>query len=167
MNTYKLSEALEKEFNRQITLEYDSAYIYRGMEVFFQDMGAKGITNFFHVQTNEEVEHAEDFTQFVLDVGGSVELGELNKPATEYNSLLEVFEAALEHEKKVTESIRSILELAIEEKNYAAENFLRKYVDEQVEEEDTFVGLVNLLKWIGDDKAALLQFDHNLGKREE
>lgn len=167
MSTYKLSERLEKAFNDQIQLEYDSAYIYRGMEVFFQDMGAKGITNFFNVQTKEEVEHAEDFTQFVLDVGGHVELEALNKPSTEYDSFLDVFETALEHEKKVTESIRGILEIALEEKNYAAENFLRKYVDEQVEEEDTFQGLVDLLKWIGDDKAALLQFDHKLAKREE
>ena len=78
---------------------------------------------------------------------------------------LEVFEAALAHEKVVTESIRGILEIAIEEKNYAAENFLRKYVDEQVEEEDTFTGLVDQLKWIGDDVAALLQFDKQLAGR--
>ncbi len=165
MNTYKLSDKLEKALNNQVTLEYDSAFIYRGMEIFFQDMGAKGTTHFFNQQTKEEVEHAEDFTQFILDVGGKIDIGGLNKPATEYKSFLEVFEAALAHEKVVTESIRGILEIAIEEKNYAAENFLRKYVDEQVEEEDTFTGLVDQLKWIGDDVAALLQFDKQLAGR--
>lgn len=162
-----LSDRLLKALNEQVTLEYDSAFIYRGIEVFFQDMGTTGFTNFFNKQAKEEVEHAEEFTEFILSVGGKVELGGLNSPKTEYGSILEAYEVALKHEKVVTESIKDILKIAIEEENFAAENFLRTFVDEQVEEEDTFQGLVDYLKWIGDDKAALIQFDKLMLEREE
>lgn len=162
-----LSDKLLKALNEQVTLEYDSAFIYRGMEVFFQDMGTKGFTNFFNKQAKEEVEHAEEFTEFILSVGGKVEIGGLNSPSTEYGSILEVYEAALKHEKVVTASITEILKIAIEEENFAAENFLRTFIDEQVEEEDTFQGLVDYLKWIGDDKSALIQFDKQMLEREE
>ncbi len=162
-----LSDKLLKALNEQVTLEYDSAFIYRGMEVFFQDMGTKGFTNFFNKQAKEEVEHAEEFTEFILSVGGKVEIGGLNSPATEYSSILEVYEKALAHEKVVTASITEILKIAIEEENFAAENFLRTFIDEQVEEEDTFQGLVDYLKWIGDDKAALIQFDKQMLERAE
>jgi ferritin len=162
-----LSDKLLKALNDQVTLEYDSAFIYRGMEVFFQDMGTTGFTNFFNKQAKEEVEHAEEFTEFILSVGGKVEIGGLNSPSTEYGSILEVYEAALKHEKVVTASITEILKIAIEEENFAAENFLRTFIDEQVEEEDTFQGLVDYLKWIGDDKSALIQFDKQMLEREE
>lgn len=162
-----LSDKLLKALNEQVTLEYDSAFIYRGMEVFFQDMGTTGFTNFFNKQAKEEVEHAEEFTEFILSVGGKVEIGGLNSPSTEYGSILEVYEAALKHEKVVTASITEILKIAIEEENFAAENFLRTFIDEQVEEEDTFQGLVDYLKWIGDDKSALIQFDKQMLEREE
>ena len=162
-----LSDRLLKALNEQVTLEYDSAFIYRGIEVFFQDMGTTGFTNFFNKQAKEEVEHAEEFTEFILSVGGKVEIGGLNAPKTEYGSILEAYEVALEHEKLVTESITNILKIAIEEENFAAENFLRTFVDEQVEEEDTFQGLVDYLKWIGEDKSALIQFDKQMLDREE
>ena len=65
----------------------------------------------------------------------------------------------------ITESIEDILKIAIKDEHFAAENFLRKFIDEQVEEEDNFRGLIDLVKFAGDDKAALLKIDSILGER--
>ncbi|MFB0972351.1 MAG: ferritin [Neofamilia sp.] len=162
----KLSEKLNEEFNRQIQMEYESAYKYNGMRLYFKSLGIPGATHWMTLQTHEEISHAEDFISFVLDVDGEIEAQGLAEQPTEYKSILDVFEQGLEHEKEISASIISILDLAIEEKNYAAENFLRTYVDEQVEEEDHFRGVIDMVKMAGDDPAALFKVDGILGKRE-
>ncbi|WP_054252859.1 ferritin [Neofamilia massiliensis] len=166
MKELKLSKKLEKALNEQITLELQSAYIYNGMRLYFKSLGMPGATNWMTFQTREEEHHAEDFIDFILDMDGDVELGDLKKVTTKYDSILDVFEKGLAHEKEISASILSILDLAIEEKNYAAENFLRHYVDEQIEEEDHFRGYVDLVKMAGDNEAALFKVDSILGKRD-
>lgn len=160
----KLSDKLLKAFNDQIQKEYDSAYIYKGMEMYFADLGIDGFRHFFKKQAEEEVEHAEKFEKFIWEVDGKVELGALSKPNQKFDSIVDVFKKGLEHEKFVSQSIRDLLAIAIEEKHYAAENFLRGFVDEQVEEEDNFRGIVNILEFAGDDKAAIFKINSILGE---
>lgn len=166
MKELKLSKELEKALNEQIRLELESSYIYNGMRLYFKSLGLPGATSWMTFQAKEEQHHAEDFIDFILDMDGEVELGQLSKVTTKYDSILDVFEKGLAHEKVISASILNILEMAIEEKNYAAENFLRSYVDEQLEEEDHFRGYVDLIKMAGDNEAALFNVDSILGKRD-
>jgi ferritin len=54
---------------------------------------------------------------------------------------------------------------AIEEQDFATENFFRIFVNEQVEEEALFGSIVDKMKMAGD--AGLLFMDAQLGKRKE
>ena len=81
-----------------------------------------------------------------------------------WGSVLEVFEHSLSQEKMVSKMIDKIVLHAIEEQDYATENFFRVFVDEQVEEEDLFGGIVDKLKATGE--AGLLYLDKELGKRK-
>jgi len=56
--------------------------------------------------------------------------------------------------------------MAIADKDYAAQEFLNWFVAEQVEEEDSTLKIVQLLKRIGDHGQALIMVDRELGKRE-
>lgn len=160
------SQKMIQALNDQIQKELESSYIYLQMEIYFAEMGIHGFRHFFGKQVAEEKEHAEDFMRYVIDINESVKLQAIAQPNAEFSSILDVFEKALDHEKFISKSIREILELAIEEKDYASENFLRKYVDEQVEEEATFQGYVDLLKFIKDDAAALMRLDSALAQRQ-
>ena len=166
MKELKLSKKLEKALNEQIRLELESSYIYNGMRLYFKSLGVPGATNWMTWQVKEEQHHAEDFIDFVLDMDGELELGQLNEQTTKYDSMLDVFEKGLAHEKEISASILKLLDLAIEEKNYAAENFLRHYVDEQVEEEDHFRGIIDMVKMAGNNEAALFKVDSILAKRD-
>lgn len=162
----KLSEELLKGLNEQIRLETESAYKYNGMRLYFKDLGSPGATHWLKLQAHEELSHAEDFIDLILDLDGELEpLGALEEQPVEYDSFLDVFEKGLEHEKLISASILNLLEIAIKDKNYAAENFLRKYVDEQVEEEDTFRSVIDIIKLADDDKAALFKVDSILSER--
>lgn len=57
------------------------------------------------------------------------------------------------------------MDLATEEKNYAAVNFLNWFINEQVEEESTTEGIIKSLNLIGNDGNGLYQIDKELGAR--
>lgn len=162
----KLSERLEAKLNEQVTLEYEAAWIYNAMRIYLDDLGTPGATQWMTAQAREELGHAQDFINIILDHQGSVKLGSLEAPRSDYDGFLSVWEAGLEHEKSITKSITEALEIAIEDKNYAAENFLRTYVDEQLEEESNFIGVIDLIKMAGEDKQAIFEVDQILGQRQ-
>lgn len=162
----KLSQKLQDALNEQIRMEIQSSQIYNGMRIYLKEFGAHGAIKWMTIQAHEELEHAEAFINFVQEMDGHVELGGLEPVETVYGSPLAVWEAGLAHEKEISSSILNLLKLADEEGNYAAQNFLRKFVDEQVEEEDHFRGIVDLWKLAGDSPEAILKVDGILGKRE-
>ncbi len=59
----------------------------------------------------------------------------MDAPKKIWKSILDMFQDALAHEKKVTAWIYGLNTLAIEEKDYATQSMLRWFIDEQVEEE--------------------------------
>ena len=72
----------------------------------------------------------------------------LEAPNTEFKDLLDVAKQALAHEKEVTKRIHEIAKAAREEGDERVISFIRWYVDEQIEEEDTFNKLITRLERI-------------------
>lgn len=161
----KLSKRLLNALNDQINKELQSAQIYNGMRIYLKKLGAYGALKWMEKQVHEELEHADDFINFVQAMDEQVILSNLEGVKTEYESPLAVWEAGLLHEKTISSSIMEILKIAIEEENYPVQNFLRKYVDEQVEEEDNFRGIIDLWKFAGNSPEAIFKVDGILGKR--
>jgi ferritin len=85
---------------------------------------------------------------------------------TEWDSPLAVFENAFEHERKVSKMIDDLVDLAVKEKDHAANSFLQWFVDEQVEEESSADAIVQQLKLIGDSGHGLYMLDQELGTRQ-
>ncbi|MFN3384515.1 MAG: ferritin [Archaeoglobaceae archaeon] len=160
-----LSEKVVKALNAQLNREIYSAYLYLSMSAYFDSLGLKGFANWMKVQWQEELMHAMKFFDYIANRGGRVELYEIEAPPKEWRSPLEVFEFALEHEKSVTKRISELVNLAIEEKDHATFNMLQWFVNEQVEEEQSFGEIAAKLKLAGDDTRALLFLDSELGKR--
>jgi ferritin len=94
-----------------------------------------------------------------------VQLRAIEKPMAEFESPLAVMQAALAHEQKVTESINNLYELAVTERDYAAQVMLQWFVTEQVEEEASAGAIVDQLTLAGDSGSALLMLDAKLGQR--
>ncbi len=162
----KLSKELNDILVEQVRRELESAQVYNGMRIYFKDANYPGAEQWMTVQIFEEVLHAEDFINFIQEIGGELpSIGAIAETKCEYDSMLDVFEHGLEHEFYISDSIKACLEQAIEDKNYAAENFLRGYIDEQLEEEDHFRTQVETLREIGDNKSALYKYDEYLGTR--
>ncbi|HBC97310.1 MAG TPA: ferritin [Clostridium sp.] len=160
-----LSKRLERAINDQINFEYYSANIYLAMEAYFAKQNLNGFVNFFKVQIQEENFHASKFFDYLNQVGANITIKGFPDPKNDYKSPLEVFEAALKHEQIVTSRINNLMSIANEDKDFASIALLQWFVNEQVEEEDTFNNAIQTLKRIGDNPAALYLYDQELSSR--
>ena len=113
--------------------------------------------------SDEEREHATRMADYLTDRGGQVKLQMVNLVPEGWGSVPELFEHSLNQEKMVSKMIDKIVLHAIEEQDFATENFFRTFVDEQVEEEALFSGIVDKMKNSGD--TGLLFLDSVLAKR--
>ena len=160
-----INKKLEDQINHQINRELYSEYLYLSMAAYLEDKGLAGMANFMVVQAQEEHFHAMKFFNYLNERGGRVVLGAIEQPPVEFNSPQAVFEESLAHEKIVTGLINKLMDMAIEVNDHASRSFLNWYVDEQVEEEDSFQKIIDQLKLVGGEGHGLLMLDKELSAR--
>jgi ferritin len=160
-----MNEKLQEAFNNQINAELYSSYLYLSMAAYFESVNLSGFGQWMRCQAQEEVVHAMKFFDFVNERGGNVTLTAIDGPPVCWESPLNAFEEAYKHEQKVTGMINGLVDLAIQEKDHASNNFLQWFVSEQVEEEDTADRVVQSLKLAGNQGGGLFMIDRELGRR--
>ena len=161
-----ISEKLQEAFNDQINKEFYSEYLYLAMKIRFMEFNLKGFANWLDVQIQEEHAHAMGLLNYLDERGGKIELRSIEKPEVEGNTPIEIFEHVLKHEQYVTSRINHLADVAEEVKDRAALSKLTWYIKEQVEEEANAGSVLTTLKFIGEDKKALLLLDRELQARQ-
>ncbi len=161
-----LSDTIQAAMNKQINAELHSAYIYLSMSAYFESKNLAGFASWMRVQAGEEMTHAMKFYSFIIERLGRVKLAPIAEVPVEWDSPLAVFENAFKHEQKVTGMINDLVNLAIAEKDHAANSFLQWFVDEQVEEESSADNIVQQLKLIGESGQALFLLDREMSQRQ-
>ncbi len=153
----KISKDLNYAINTQIGHELLASNIYINMAAYFNSLGLLRLSGMFFEQSDEEREHAEKFIHYLLEVEGEVAVPAIDKAHNEFKSVKEAFELALNWEKEVTSNINDLMSIAIEQKDYASQDFLRWFVSEQVEEEATMNHLLLLAEGLGDLSVFMLE----------
>lgn len=105
------------------------------------------------------------FYNYILDRDGKITLLAIDKPQSEFNSFLDIFENQLKHEQKITGTIHKLYALSVEEKDYATQVMLQWFIEEQVEEEKEAKDIIQQCKKIGDNESALFLLDDRLGSQ--
>lgn len=160
-----LSEKLLNAINDQMNFEFESAHIYLAMAGYAADLDLDGFANFFVIQAEEERFHAMKFYNFINEMDGRVTIASMKDPQNEFKSLLDVFTKALEHEKVVTQRIYNLMDLATEEKEHATISMLKWFIDEQVEEQSTFKGIIKKIERLGDNSHGIFMLDAEMAQR--
>ena len=80
------------------------------------------------------------------DISTEEKLDAIEAPPAKWDSPTDAFQATYDHEQKVTELINDLLDLAVKEKDNATQSMLKWFIDEQVEEEDSALEILDLLK---------------------
>jgi len=160
-----LSPKMQEALNSQINAEYYSSYLYLSMAAFCDRIDLKGFSHWFRIQSQEEMIHVMKFFDYILDRDGQVTLTAIEAPPTSWPSALGVFEAALAHERHITNRIGKLVELANAEGDHPTHALLQWFVNEQIEEEASVDTIVKQLRMAGDAPVALLMIDRELGQR--
>jgi ferritin len=153
---------VEAGLNRQIQLEAQSSQFYLAMASWAETSGYGGTAQFLFGHSDEERMHMLKLVHFVNERGGNAVITDLEKPPEVFDSLESVFKQLLAHEIKVSEEINGLVDICMEEKDYATQNFLQWYVAEQIEEEALARTILDKLKLIGSDRGGLYLFDRDL-----
>jgi len=162
-----ISENLNKALSEQVNFEFHSAYLYLSMSAYAEDAGLKGAANWLYVQAREEMAHGINMYQYILDRDVLPYYSAIEPPpaSSSFVKLIDVYNAVLAHEQKVTERINNIATLSMKENDHACYQFIMWYVNEQVEEESNATDIINRLRLIGDNTGQLLTLDNELAAR--
>ncbi|MBP1994823.1 ferritin [Paenibacillus eucommiae] len=160
-----LNETLSEALNEQMNFEFYSAHVYLAAAGYCSAESWDGYANFFMVQAEEERFHAMKIYKYLNDRGKRVKLAGFEAPNNEYSSILEAFEHAYAHEIVVTKRIYDLSDLAMNDREHATIQFLKWFIDEQVEEEAMFDSIIQKLKRIDKDSNAFFMLDAEFAKR--
>lgn len=160
-----IHKTMVEKLNEQLQKEFYSAYLYLSMEAYLNTLHLDGFANYFHIQTQEERDHALAFFNYINKIGGAVVLGAIQQPPSSFEGPKEVFRSALEHERLVTKSIHELMDLAQELRDHSSQVFLHWFIAEQTEEEQNMDRIWNRLKLAGNDGAGLFMIDNELAQR--
>ena len=152
----KLSKEMNDALNKQVKIEMDSYYIYKAMAFWYDSKELQHLANYYKLQANEEMEHADKFANFILETDGDLKFLALDAPKSEYASVDEALEAALKHEEFVTGTIYSLYKIMEEMNELQCKPMLDWFVNEQIEEEDNARRLITLRSYMSND----FMFDH-------
>ena len=160
-----LSKNLHEAINAQINAELWSAYLYLSMAMDAEAKGLKGVANWFHVQYQEEQDHARIFMNYLNSRDAKVTLLPIESVPTEWDSVLAMFTQTLAHEKKVTALINNLAAIANEDRDFASINRLVWFIDEQVEEEENARDMIAAVEAVEGNKYGMYMLDKELAAR--
>ena len=144
-----ISDKINAAFNAQVGHELANSNQYVAVAAWFDGESLKGLAKLFYKQAEEERAHAMKFVEFILDAGGKVEIPAIPAAQNTFASAEAAAQLALDAEVRTTNQINDLMTLAIDEKNYAAQNFLQWFVNEQVEEVSSAQTNLDVIKKAG------------------
>jgi ferritin len=165
MDTNRLSKTISKALNSQMTNEAHNAQIYLSYGAWASEKGYDGIANFLFRHANEERNHMMKILEYILKRGGKVVVTEIPAPGPDPKSVNDCFKKIYESEVGNTTSIYGLVNLSMDEKDWATWNFMQWFVKEQTEEETLALDLLSKIKIAGGETAkddALYALDNNL-----
>ena len=160
-----MNAKVSKLINEQINKEFYSAYLYLDFANYYDSVGLDGFANWYHIQAQEERDHAMLFYTYLQNNGEAVSFEAIDKPEWTRGDNTTPLRQALEHEKFVTASIHTIYAAAKEGDDFRAMQFLDWFVKEQGEEEKNASDMITKMELFGGDSKGLYMLNSELKAR--
>lgn len=151
-----------KALNDHINFEFHSGYIYLQLALAMEEQNYKGYSSWLMQHYNEELLHAQAFINFMIKRDETPILEDIKASQFDMKEPVEVAKFIYEHEKKVTEKIYKINDIAKKADDYATEIFMHTFINEQIEEEDITKDIYDKFTLSGDSISAKMLVDNNL-----
>jgi ferritin len=152
-----ISPELNQLMNAQVGNEFGASHQYLCIANHFEQQSLKLLGKLFFKQAEEEHEHAMKFVHYIVDVGGDFRIPAVKAPKPTFASAAEAVEAALNWENEVTRQIVALMDQAVKDKDYLAQNFLKWFIDEQLEEINKMQDLLSVVKRAGEQHLIMVE----------
>ncbi|CUX97453.1 non-heme ferritin [Candidatus Hoaglandella endobia] len=157
-----LTQEMVNKLNEQLNLEFVSANIYLQMSAWCNNKGFEGASNFFKIQSSEEMYHMHRLFDYLNDTGTMPVLGSIDAPQVDFLSLLDLIKLAYEQEKIITQKINSLAHFSMMLKDYSTFYFLQWYVEKQYKEGKIFKSILDKFSLVNPDFGGLFLIDQDL-----
>ena len=164
-----ISKTMNAALNEQVGYEFSAMLQYVAVASYFSEEGLSGLAAHFFKQADEEKDHALRFVKYILDAGGHVSIPEVDAPQHLFKSAREAVELALAHEKRVTDLINRLVELAMKEGDHISKSALDWFVREQLEEVSSMDNLLKVVTRAGESNLLFVEqyLDRQAGAKAE
>lgn len=153
-----ISKNLEKAINVQVGNEFGASLEYINIASYFEAGDMLFFAKIFFDQSDEEHVHAMKFVRFILDAGGKVAIPATPAGKAEFKSPEDAVATALGWEETVTKQINGLMDIAVEEKDYLSQDFLKWFVAEQLEEISKMSTILSIIQRAGDNMLVAEQY---------
>jgi ferritin len=152
-----IKSELAKKMIEQVRNEFAASLQYLAIAIYFEQESMDNTAAFFYAQAEEENEHGMKLLRYVVETGGTAELLAIPAPVAKINSAEDAFQTSLNWEMEVTGQINALMDMAKQQNDYLAEDFLQWFVNEQLEEVTTMEKFLNLVRKMGDKNIYMLE----------
>ncbi len=170
MKTKRISDAIEKILNDQMTTEAFQAQVYLSYASWAEVNSFSGIADFLYKHMHEEREHMFKILKFINDRGGKAKIEAIKAPPANPKNIEDCLKKILKHEIDNSKQIDKIVDLAHKEKDWATFNFAQWFVKEQIEEETLINKIIDKYtlasKSVGDN-LNLYEMDKDLARASQ
>ncbi len=167
VTTKRISDKMESTLNEQLTREAHQSQVYLSYASWAEVNGFEGIAMFLYKHSHEERQHMLKFLRYINDRGGKAKITAINAPSTDPKNMRDCLQRALQHEVDNSKSIDEIVNLALDERDWATFNFGQWFVKEQIEEEKLINDLLDKFELAshGDENSAnLYELDQDISE---
>lgn len=152
-----INPELVNAINAQIGREFGASMQYLSIAGYFHAQKLTLIAKLFFEQAEEEKSHAMKFVHYVLDTQGELQIPTIAAPTASFANAEEAVQAALTWETEVTGQINQLMDLAVSQNDYLAQNFLQWFVDEQLEEVTKMDQLLSVVRRAGERNLLMVE----------
>ncbi len=146
-----ISDTLAKAFSTQVGNEFGASIQYVMLASYFEREALPQLAARFYAQAAEENMHAMKLAHYVTEAGGLLVVPAIPAGKTDFISVAEAVQLALDAELKVTQQINDLVGMAMKESDHLAQIFLQWFVNEQLEEVTSMEMLLRTVKRAGDN----------------
>ena len=155
-----ISKQVESSLNAAIASEFYASHLYRHLANHLQRLGYFGAQKFFLGEAADELTHQQKLADFMNDMGAVAQTPAIEAMTEAVGSLADALESAYDTEAQLLKDYVAWHRSA----DPVTQQFLLQFIEIQRRSVGEFGDWISRLDRCGDDKAALLMLDKELGE---
>lgn len=156
----KITKEVENAVNKQIHLQWSTFYDFLSMSAWLETTPFKGFAKRMLVLSEKHQKYAIQLFEYLKNHFGKLEISSIEKPTKQFDSVLHVFQMALEKKQIVTNLTYKLYDLALTQKDIESQELLHGFLHEQVHEEKDIQDMIDKIELAGQNPDALIHLDY-------